>query len=1249
MKIDKVLIKNFGPIARETIQLHGESLLISGENGVGKTTIADAINTCLTLGGERSKYNAGGQGEKTSRGDARNLASYLLGAQTHGLLRPGRQRGHVICSLRSEEHDAFQGWLHLGFVAEAQPSPAGDPTLVGDPLGFCMISDSSDFPEELFAWNAKDESDKRTYQKIFEANVKAHGLAQKIARSDQKGAHFRNAYRSAFQEDEPDENKAFARLAACMSTLSMKHACSSPQDFALSAIQIKVDTDATAKIRQASDEHAQSARLVAQVNALRETSGKTQDAAFAYLNVKAEEKALQSKLAQDDVQEASARAAKASQLVETLRHKTDQLSSDYETCRQRLESLDSLIESLDSEEIQARSADGGELLRQEREMLQAQLARARQAEREKASSWTKQKQEAITVCRQTGAIDGLGPLSAEAARGLESARCSEDARQSANALIQATLERASDLDARSLSSGARVARLKEEASDISSRISKLKTGSAGANLPGNIQTALEILGSELPACKPRPLCSSVTPKRGSDPAWVRAVEAKMGKARFCIVVDPGFEYEANKILRAHLDAFDVGPKPEIARNDQVSKASTDLPERSALELFESIDETAFAYLRAKIGRLQLCRNEAEYQSSPRGLTLDGRSSDPHDLGMISRDPRFQPVFGAGALAESLHALSKDLQRAQEQLAQAEALWKQHDMERSSAARLKEIFAQAFLLEDAQQAQTLCAQTQDRLDKVQAALDQAQEGSQSSLARLVDIQDRKADAKKQKKQQEDLARTLSGQMGSDRARLEAALSDSEDLEVELEALRSKQSHASMAALRWGALCSQDPEIAMAQALAMTRSQALSRLREVEALLPALLSSWRDLSSTHNQSPAIEPDLLCPDPTGLAIDPSIESAQSLLDQTSSVAQKCQARHNADLLEQLSRSEIELVNIFTNIVCSKAINAEIEVEDQIKALNLIFSRISFRGARFNLRRKANAKYTAMIESMKRIHKIAKEHPDQLIDWSKARPEDAQLFHEILELSKLDDEESRARMQARMHPVTQSVFDVVATSLSENGQPIDLYGLAGNQKKSGGERESALILLSCVIAASRCGALSSKGEERKSGIRVIELDEAFDKLSMEFTNELMVFIEDVLGMQVIAMTPALKAPSISLCFPLHLTVSPSGSPEKPFTARLSLNRIDRSTYKAIFHRKERSTVEQAAVDLVDSLDPMALMASMPDFNKNSLSQTSLAQAVSKAVACSNSEIDTPSHEIEASGTAVEGPGLGQSIEELS
>lgn len=146
--------------------------------------------------------------------------------------------------------------------------------------------------------------------------------------------------------------------------------------------------------------------------------------------------------------------------------------------------------------------------------------------------------------------------------------------------------------------------------------------------PPYVQQALAELHRQLPEADARVLCDQV---EVTDPQWQSAIEGYLGGARFGLIVDPDCEAEAIRLVRG------LPGQGQKARVIQGEKARRDLEKLNApagdsiVDVMHFSHATAENYLRASYGSVQRVADAETLRRTRRGVTQDCLGSGNYSL------------------------------------------------------------------------------------------------------------------------------------------------------------------------------------------------------------------------------------------------------------------------------------------------------------------------------------------------------------------------------------------------------------------------------------------------------------------------------------------------------------------------------------------------------------------------------------------------------------------------------------------
>lgn len=181
------------------------------------------------------------------------------------------------------------------------------------------------------------------------------------------------------------------------------------------------------------------------------------------------------------------------------------------------------------------------------------------------------------------------------------------------------------------------------------------------NYPSHVATAINAIKDQCVEAKPAVLCDFI---EVTDSKWQMAIEGYMGGARFSILVEPEHEAQAIRIVRG------LKGKRNPSRVIQGSKAQSDAqhssaPKGSIVEVMEFNHNVAESYIRASYGTVLRARDENELKNERRAITPDGIGSGNYSMFRCDISDG-ELVFGQGARERALIAKTNELETLAEQ-------------------------------------------------------------------------------------------------------------------------------------------------------------------------------------------------------------------------------------------------------------------------------------------------------------------------------------------------------------------------------------------------------------------------------------------------------------------------------------------------------------------------------------------------------------------------------------------------------
>ena len=181
------------------------------------------------------------------------------------------------------------------------------------------------------------------------------------------------------------------------------------------------------------------------------------------------------------------------------------------------------------------------------------------------------------------------------------------------------------------------------------------------NYPAYVEAAIQAINVQCPQAKPCVLCDFI---EITDPTWQMAIEGYIGGARFSVIVEPEYEAEAIRIVRS------IKGNRSNVRVIQGAKAQRDaakvtVPKNSIFEVMEFDHKIVEHYIKASYGNVLRVDDEETLKSTARGITSRGLGSGNYSMFRCDIDDA-QLVFGQGARERALNAQKEQWHNTQEQ-------------------------------------------------------------------------------------------------------------------------------------------------------------------------------------------------------------------------------------------------------------------------------------------------------------------------------------------------------------------------------------------------------------------------------------------------------------------------------------------------------------------------------------------------------------------------------------------------------
>jgi len=701
MFLKKFIFVNWGNIPNLEFDM-GPVNLFSGGNGSGKTTAADAIQTIMTAAHENLfQYNPG-QDETTQRGRGgkrvRSQASYVLGCDDGSYARLDPTDGYLAAVFHPTQGETADPFTAVIAVRAWLDSSGNSPTARLDDSAFFIVPGEqlslSQFVREDMTGRYVTPMDKLPGLLVAEYGSGA------IEKYETKRGYLRRLYGALRgMSDGVSEQEAMSAARAFSRFMAYKPVQSINKFVADEILERK---DLGEAVRSVSSQlktiHAMerdAARLIESISTLEKAS----QHGLAYIERWVELHSLDYCLAQHAFLQRQQQYVDAKKQQDVFTQNIQDKEQEIELSQQRVQQVREQLIGLEAQRIGVKEL-------QEKDELQARKTEQDEVLVARSTALLQQNDQlqkhalsgsVIDEALQSDELASLLPgLMANNARAL----CKKvtDQPQSGGINIQPLLQRDMTNDLSALEDHLDHARglqkqhnqwwqfwyshehggdktlrdrlvsfvdekqrqhrdLDEQFKRKTREVERLE--SHQVNYPNYVERALLVLRQQCPESEPRVLCDHIEVK---DPRWQSAIEGYLGGARFSIIVEANYEAQAIRILR-ELPGRDN--RARIIQGDKARKDAerTSIEHRSIVDVLEFSHATAMHYVTASYGTVLRVDDADELRGTRRGITSEGLGSGNYSMWRCDL-PDAELVFGIAARERALTAKLDELEKLQ---------------------------------------------------------------------------------------------------------------------------------------------------------------------------------------------------------------------------------------------------------------------------------------------------------------------------------------------------------------------------------------------------------------------------------------------------------------------------------------------------------------------------------------------------------------------------------------------------------
>ncbi len=1204
MFLKKFIFVNWGNIPNLEFDM-GPVNLFSGGNGSGKTTAADAIQTIMTAAHENLfQYNPG-QDETTQRGRGgkrvRSQASYVLGCDDGSYARLDPSDGYLAAIFHPTQGESAEPFTAL-IAARAWLDHSGNQSVARlDELAFFIVAG-----EQLSLAQLVREGGGERYvvplERLQALLVSEYGQ-RAVERYDTKRGYLRRLYGALRGLDDAVSEQEAVGAARAFSRFMAYKPVQSIDKFV--AEEILERRDLGEAIRSVSGQlktiHAMerdAARLKASIAVLAQASQQSQ----LYIERWLELHILDYTLAQHDYQQRQAEYVEAKKGQALYRQTLAEREGEIGAVQQQRQQVHEQLIGLEAQRI------GVPALQQKDQLEAERLDRESQLGEQGLQLLMHDRQLQQNLDSGRAVLDALGdePLLPGPAGDQTLALCRAllEQGQRGEMNVQALMQHdiTNDLSALAhyltqardiqrhhnrfwshwhepaganekslrdqlLSLGDEKRRhcqeLEEQQRRKSREIERLE--SRQVNYPHYVERALAAIRQHCPQADPRVLCDHVEVK---DSRWQAAIEGYLGGARFSIIVEPDYEAESIRLVR------NLPGRDNRARIIQGDKARRDaerihLDKDSIIHVLDFSHATARHYLTASYGSVLRVDSAETLRTTRRGITADGLGSGNYSMWRCDLADA-DLLFGVAARERALQAKLEELERIQ--------LNRQLAADRLAA--IEQLIRAVAQLKALHYADTLAdiLALQREIQALETRI------GQLDLTAFEALESQLAETRQRERQLAEAEQALHTEVGE----LKQQLRSSDTL---CRRLSDEQAQNRQSVEQWEESLQQlaaiwpdfdlDARLQLAEREAESLNAEVARNQRVE-VEKGLRSSERKLAEaiqSHNQQ--------CRPGDAVIYHGSQEYDAALFKQICNVRQEIDRIYNGlknnilvERHSQLMQLKESFNNAFVTHLCHAIHQAINSGQRQIKQLNKELQHHRFGADRETFR--FDSHWIPEYCEYARFFEEVIKHPglgDEVTLFDAELSEKSRQVCDKLMAMLLDEDEQKAFRELeriadyrnyRRYEIYKEVEGKAPIALSE-------YGTG-----SGGQLETpAYIIRSAAITSA------FRFAEGSSHLRMVLVDEAFSKMDETRSREVINYLTESLGLQLIFIMPTSK------CGPFMDLISnefifakcPSEEPRGQLNTRVLVDRkrCNQEKIKTLWANHRRTVHQQAELDFLE------------------------------------------------------------------
>lgn len=1213
MYLKKFIYVNWGNVPNTEFEF-GPINLFSGGNGSGKTTAADAVQTIMTAAHDNLFHFNPGQDESSQRGrggkQVRTLASYVLGCDDGAYARPYGCDGYlaaVFYPTQGEASEPFTALMGMRAVIEG----AGQQRVARlEETQFFIL------PDVILNLNDLLKEDKagryvQPLDKVYASLRRQFGNDQ-VEKYDKKKAYLCRLYGilRGSKKDAVSEREAMNAARAFSRFMAYKPIKGIDEFVATEVLEYR---DLGEAIRNVSAMLKRIHTMESDARQLREAIARMaagRDTADSFIANWLEQQVVHYSLARRRYNDSQTRYLKEKQQQQLLR---EQLASNEQSlllCEQRREELSYQILDVNARRLGVPALRDKDQLLADKKQLEQQIHQSvpELLKQDQQLQFNHQAaQQIIQALRQTSISLVIPALADKSLQKLTRQLVDDELAIDFHSLLNrdwiditplegkldAALQQQAlhnqlvanwfgEADTAHDNLRDQLAQERDKRQQLAQRLQKQVDAkqrdihtleSNQVTYPAFVRAALEMLQHQCPEADARVLCDYV---EVTDREWQSAIEGYIGAARFGIIVAPDCEAEAIRLVRK------MPGQGKSARVIQGEKARRDmeklsgLPGNSIVQVMSFTHATAEYYLKASYGNVERVADADALRNTRRGLTKDAMGSGNYAMFRCDISDS-ELVFGQDARKRALEEKRRELEQLTREWQEATDHANEIQQLLRAVDRLKSV-NYADILQRMLVAQRRVQTVDEKLQQLNlsdfAALDEELEKLREAENNLVlehkRLNDARVDCKAKLHNVDDRCRALDAEQ-----------------EKTLDIVdRAEENLRSIAAL-WPDF---DPEqcLMLADQDCTLHEQGYfeQQLQAIAAELKSHLHRLQQAVLQHNQFCKTSDSLM------FALDFNDDLGQKNFREVCEIRRHFDKLFNRDKNHILAQRHAELEslrhsfnNAFVTNLCHSIYQA---INDGKKILDDLNTELEHH--RFGADRECfrfDYEWVPEFKEYWQFFKAVIDNPSlgdgETLFEMKLEPKHQQVRERLMNMLLDEDEQKALRELTRIADYRNyRRYEIYKEPEDKQPIPLSQYGTG-----SGGQLETpAYIIRSAAITSA------FRFNEGNSHLRMVLVDEAFSKMDEHRSREVINYLTESLGLQLLFIMPSSKSGPFMDLISNQFVFSkcPTAESVGELKSRVVLDRQQCAPekIKKLMENHRRTIRQQAALDFMQEVEAL-------------------------------------------------------------